>query len=84
VTLKAPSDEYRVETNDISAGGILFRAETVEVGSTVEFAIAMPGDVLGTDPDVLVKYQGRIVPFIAAPSGHTVAVVIDDYKFERV
>jgi hypothetical protein len=44
----------------------------------------MPGDVLGTDRDVLVKCPGRIVRCIAEPSGHTVAVVIDEYKFERV
>jgi hypothetical protein len=85
VTLKTPSDEYRAETIDISSGGILFRTETeVELGSTVEFTIAMPGDVLGADRDVLVKCQGRIVRCTAELSGSTVAVVIDEYKFERV
>jgi c-di-GMP-binding flagellar brake protein YcgR len=85
VTLKTPTAEYRAETIDISAGGILFRTETeVEVGSAVEFTVAMPGDVLGTHRDVLVKCHGRIVRCSAEPVGRSVAVVIDEYKFERV
>ena len=85
VTLKTPSQEYKAETIDISAGGILFRTDTeVEVGASVEFTVAMPGDVLGTDRDVLVKCQGRIVRCTPEPGGRTVAVVIDEYKFERV
>jgi c-di-GMP-binding flagellar brake protein YcgR len=85
VTLKTPTDEHRAETIDISAGGILFRSETdVEVGSTVEFTVAMPGDILGSDRDVLVKCQGRVVRCTNEPSGRSVAVVIDEYKFERL
>ena len=85
VTLKTPSREYKAETIDISAGGILFRTDTeVEVGASVEFTVAMPGDVLGTDRDVLVKCQGRIVRCTSEPLGRTVAVVIDEYKFERL
>jgi len=85
VTLKTPTDEHRAETIDISAGGILFRSETdVEVGSAVEFTVAMPGDVLGSDRDVLVKCLGRVVRCAEEPSGRSVAVVIDEYKFERL
>jgi hypothetical protein len=84
VTLTTPTDEHRAETIDISAGGILFRTETeVEVGSAVEFTVAMPGDVLGSDRDVLVKCRGRVVRCSEASSGRSVAVVIDEYKFER-
>jgi hypothetical protein len=85
VILKTPSDEYHAETIDISAGGILFRtASNVEVGLAVEFTVAMPGDVLGTDRDVLVKCQGRVVRCSEEAAGRTVAVVIDEYKFERL
>lgn len=84
VTLKTSTDEHRAETIDISAGGILFRTETeVEVGSTVEFTVAMPGNVLGSDRDVLVKCRGRVVRCSEESSGRSVAVVIDEYKFER-
>src|SRR3974390_2807846 len=85
VTLKTGTDEQHAETIDISAGGILFRSETeVAVGSVVEFTIAMPGDVLGSDRDVLVKCQGRVGGCSEYTSGRSVAVVIDEYKFERL
>lgn len=85
VTLKTSTQEHHAETIDISAGGILFRCETeVAVGSVVEFTIAMPGDVLGSERDVLVKCQGRVVRCSLEASGRSVAVVIDEYRFERV
>jgi c-di-GMP-binding flagellar brake protein YcgR len=85
VTLKTATEEHRAETIDISAGGILFRTETaVEVGSVVEFTVAMPGKVLGSNRDVLVKCQGRVVRSNEEPIGRSVAVVIDEYKFERL
>jgi len=85
VTLKTAREEYQAETIDISAGGILFRTETeVELGSEVEFTVAMPGEVLGADRDVLVKCQGRVVRCTEELSGRNVAVVIDEYHFERL
>jgi hypothetical protein len=85
VTLKTSTDEHRAETIDISAGGILFHSETeVEVGASVEFTIAMPGDVLGSERDVLVNCHGRVVRCSQEPTGRSIAVVIDEYKFERL
>ena len=85
VTLKTPTAEYRAKTTDISAGGILFHTESeIAVGSDVEFTIEMPGDVLGTKHPVLVKCQGRVVRFAEETSGRSVAVVIDEYHFERI
>ena len=85
VTLKTGAGEHHAETIDISAGGILFRSETeVPIGSAVEFTVAMPGDVLGADRDILVKCQGRVVRCSQEPPGRSVAVVIDEYKFERL
>ena len=85
VTLKTSTEEHRAETIDISAGGILFRSDTdVEVGSAVEFTVAMPGDVLGSDQDILVKCQGRVVRCSQEAAGRSVAVVIDEYQFERI
>ena len=84
VTLRTPSGEYRAKTIDISAGGVLFHTEAViEVGSPVEFTIEMPGDALGTDHAVLVKCQGRVVRCLEEATGRSVAVVIDEYQFER-
>jgi|SRR5271165_1480509 len=85
VTLKTATDEHQAETIDISAGGLLFRSETeIDVGSEVEFTVAMPGDVLGSDRDVLVKCQGRVVRCSEDATGRGIAVVIDEYKFERL
>ena len=85
VTLKTATEEHQAETIDISAGGILFRTKTtLEVGSVVEFTVSMPGDVLGSARDILVKCQGRVVRCNEEPSGGSVAVVIDEYKFERL
>lgn len=85
VTLKTSTDEHRVETIDISAGGILFRSETeVQVGATVEFTVSLPGEVLGSDRDILVKCNGRVARCAHEPTGLTIAVIIDEYKFERL
>jgi hypothetical protein len=85
VTLKTATDEHQAETVDISAGGLLFRSETeIEVGSAVEFTVSMPGDVLGSDRDILVKCQGRVVRCTQEGTGRKIAVVIDEYKFERL
>lgn len=85
VTLKTATDEHKAETIDISAGGILFRSETeVDVGSAVEFTVAMPGDVLGSDRDIMVKCLGRVVRCSQEAAGRSIAVVIDEYKFERL
>ena len=85
VMLKTPTEEHRAETIDISAGGILFRSQTeIQVGSAVEFTVAMPGDVLGSDRDILVKCNGRVVRCSPEASGLNIAVIIDEYKFERL
>jgi len=85
VTLKSPTGEYQAKTHDISAGGILFHTEhSIKVGTVVEFNIEMPADILGSDQRVLVKCQGRVVRCSAESSGCDVAVVIDEYHFERI
>ena len=85
VTLRTPLEEYRAKTIDISAGGVLFQTEaTIEVDSQVEFTIEMPGDALGTDHPVLVKCHGRVVRTSNEATGRNVAVVIDEYQFERI
>jgi hypothetical protein len=84
VKLKTPTAEYHARTTDISAGGILFHTETdIEVGSPVEFTIEMPVEVLGTKNPVKVICAGRVVRCSAEEAGRSVAVVIDEYHFER-
>lgn len=85
VILKTPGGEFEAKTNDISAGGILFHLDSeIEVGAPVEFTVEMPAEMLGSDLRVLVKCQGRVVRCSADNAGCNVAVVIDEYHFERV
>jgi PilZ domain-containing protein len=84
VTLRTPTQQCYAKTIDISAGGILFHTEAViQVGSPVEFTIEMPGNALGANHPVLVKCQGRVVRCSEEATGRSVAVVIDEYQFER-
>jgi c-di-GMP-binding flagellar brake protein YcgR len=85
VTLKTLGRDYQARTSDISAGGILFHMESdIDVGSLVEFTIEMPADVLGSEQRVLVNCQGRVVRCSEEGAGRSVAVVIDEYHFERI
>ena len=84
VALKTDTHEYEAETRDVSAGGILFfTPDEIAVGSVVQFTIRMPGETLGTAEDVLVACDGRVVRSSQEGSGRMVAVVIDQYRFER-
>jgi hypothetical protein len=72
------------ETEDISAGGVLFKVDAdMPVGSTINFSIAMPADVLGTPHDVLVSCVGRVIRCTEEAGRRSVAAVIDEYRFER-
>jgi c-di-GMP-binding flagellar brake protein YcgR len=85
VTVTTLNEEYRAETIDISAGGVLLHTEaSLGVGSSVEFSIEIPSDVLGLDHVVLVRCQGRVVRCSTAPcaAGQHVALVIDEYYFD--
>lgn len=84
VAVKAEQHEHTAETENISAGGVLFRVDAdMEPGSRIEFNIAMPADVLGTQTDVLVKCVGRVVRCSEEGGRKAVAAVIDEYKFDR-
>jgi len=85
VTLRTPTEEYHAKTIDISAGGALFLTDVcIPVDCPMEFTIEMPKEVLGVDHPVLVKCQGRVVRCSGGAAGRTVAVVIDEYQFERI
>jgi len=73
-----------VETENISANGVLFRMDAdVPVGSAVDFTISLPADVLGAEADVQVDCRGRVVRSFADGGRRGVGVVIDEYRFER-
>ncbi len=84
IAVTAGENHHQAETQDISAGGVLFHLETdMEVGSNIEFRISMPGAVLGAPADVLVTGCGRVVRCSSEGDRRAVAAVIDEYRFER-
>ena len=81
----APDRERRVETHDISAGGVLFYADDgIRPGSRIEFDIVMPADVLGLQRNVLVHCNGRVVRSDDDHGRKAIAAVIDEYSFTPV
>lgn len=85
VALKSGGNQKTIETENISANGVLFRMDAdVPIGSPVDFTISLPADVVGAESDVRVDCRGRVVRSFAEDSGRRgVGVVIDEYKFER-
>ena len=84
IAITTSGEELQAETQDISAGGVLFHLESeMTVGSSIEFRISMPAAVLGASTDVLVTGIGRIVRCSVEGERRAVAAVIDEYRFER-
>jgi hypothetical protein len=76
--------EHQAETQDISAGGVLFHLQSeMTVGLPIAFRISMPAAVLGASTDVLVTGLGRVVRCNVEGEGRAIAAVIDEYRFER-
>lgn len=85
VAIKSQTNQHQAETGDISSGGVLFYVDAdLTVGSTIEFSIAMPAQILGTGDDVHVQCVGRVVRSFAEEGRKAIAAVIDEYKFERL
>lgn len=84
ISVKGASGEHEAETRNISSGGVLFDVDgDVQVGTNIEFSIAMPADVLGAPNDVLVNCMGRVMRCDPQDGRTAVAAVIDEYRFER-
>ncbi len=84
VSVKAQSGDYAAETQNISANGVLFAMDNdVPVGSSVDFTILLPGDVLGFARNVQIDCRGRVVRSFEDQGRRGVGVVIDEYHFER-
>ena len=84
VAMKSGASGNTVETENISANGVLFRMDAdVPVGSAVDFTISLPADVVGAAVDVQVDCRGRVVRSFDDGGRRGVGVVIDEYRFER-
>jgi hypothetical protein len=84
VEVKAQRDEHRAETADISSGGVLLHVDAeFTAGTSIEFDITLPGEVLGSPTAVHVRCVGRVVRSFMDEGRRAVAAVIDEYHFER-
>ena len=82
------SGESSGVTGNLSAAGVYIRADAaLEVGSPVEFEIALPPEMTGAKDNVVIQCRGRVVradePAGSKPEGRGVACVIDSYEFVR-
>ncbi len=71
---------YEAVTEDISANGLLFVGEQLpKVDSKIEFTIAMPSEVMGSENDVTIHCSGRVVRHQQEGNQQRAAAVIDEY-----
>jgi len=83
------SGQHAGVTGNLSAAGVYIRADAaLEVGSAVEFEIALPPEVTGAKENVIVQCRGRVVRTDEPHTGDAgdtrgVACVIDSYDFVR-
>jgi hypothetical protein len=69
-------------TRNVSSNGVLFELSgPLSVGEDIHFMLRMPGNVLGTPQDVLVRCRGRVVRCSISQSQYQAAATIDEYRF---
>lgn len=69
-------------TRNVSASGVLLDVhDPLEVGQGIDFSIRMPGDILGSPSDVMVRCHGRVVRCSLSQGHYQAAATIDDYRF---
>lgn len=85
VSVRSKSGESHTETQNMSANGVLFQVVDAEmpVGSTVDFTISLPAEIVGAETDVRLDCKGRVVRNFEEAGRHGVGVVIDEYRFDR-
>jgi PilZ domain len=78
--LKTEDGMIEATTKDISSNGILFITSYLpKIGSSIEFTMDMPSEVMGSTSDVSVHCTGRIVRHQQTEHESMAAAVIDEY-----
>jgi hypothetical protein len=84
ISVKSESGESQTETQNISANGVLFQVDSeMPLGAMVDFTISLPAEVVGAEADVQLDCRGRVVRSSNEGGHRDVAVVIDEYRFDR-
>jgi len=80
IRLQTEQGEIEATTENISANGLLFVGEQLPpLEAKIEFTIAMPAAVMGTEKDVTIHCIGRVVRHYLQDGQKKAAAVIDEY-----
>ena len=83
IRIQTEQGELEAVTENISANGLLFVSENLPpVDSKIEFTIAMPAAVMGTEKDVTIHCIGRVVRHYLQDGTKKAAAVIDEYSLK--
>ena len=78
--LKTEDGVMEATTVDVSSNGLLFEtANLPKIGSTIEFTMDMPSEVMGSPTDVSIHCTGRVVRHQHSEYESMAAAVIDQY-----
>ena len=78
--IQTEQGELQAITENISANGLLFVSDHLpEVDSRIEFTIAMPSAIMGSETDVTIHCIGRVVRHYLKDGEKKAAAVIDEY-----
>jgi hypothetical protein len=79
--LKTEDGIVEATTREISSNGLLFvTTHLPKIGSSIEFTMDMPSEVMGWANDVSIHCMGRVVRHQQTAEESMVAVVIDEYS----
>ena len=78
--LKTEDGMVEATTRDISSNGLLFVSTHLpRIGSSIEFTMDMPSEVMGWASDVSIHCMGRVVRHQHSGHESMAAAVIDEY-----
>ena len=78
--LRTEEGVVEATTRDISSNGLLFVSTHLpKVGSSIEFSMDMPSEVMGWESDVSIHCTGRVVRHQQSAGESMAAAVIDEY-----
>ena len=80
IRMHTEQGEMDAVTENISANGLLFISERLpEIDSRIEFTIAMPSAIMGSEKDVTIHCIGRVIRHYLQGDEKKAAAVIDEY-----
>jgi hypothetical protein len=83
IVLSTPEREYKAVTEDVSANGILFSADELPpIGTSIDFELTMPAEIMGGPDNVVLHCSGRIVRHTQIDGRCMAAAVIDEYSLK--